>query len=294
MKTEKIFALDSAMSAKSEEFHYPRFVANDVLPEMEVTSQKFEYRKYSIVNSPKRNKSIKSQHSDDVLISAKKTTGMATVYRKDGEILPESTPENASALNQFLNFSLALDREKRVAQMAFDPANYPKENKVVLSGSKRLLNGCSSPCEAIQNAINACFIKANTAVISRDMWRSISQNEEIITECNRNREFNADITLQDVAVLFKLEDVFIGENWFNQSMPGLTPHPVRVWGTGILLYHHSWDNFDADGMIFGKTALYGSRAAAKSTDGKEMRVVESVQEIIIANFLGFLITESVE
>jgi hypothetical protein len=108
------------------------------------------------------------------------------------------------------------------------------------------------------------------------------------------------VTRRQVAELFELEELLVGENRLNTAKYGQPATLGRVWGKHALLYHVNPNSDSRQGLTFGYTAQYQSRVARTINDtkiglsgGTRVRVGESVKELIVAPLAAFLIQDAV-
>ncbi len=105
---------------------------------------------------------------------------------------------------------------------------------------------------------------------------------------------------QALAQLFELEEVLVGEGWLNTAKKGQAATFARVWGKHCSLIYRDRLADANRGVTFGFTAEFGTRVAGSIPDpniglrgGQNVRVGESVKELVTANDLGYFVQNAV-
>jgi len=187
-----------------------------------------------------------------------------------------------------------LDREKRVAAMVQDPANYDVDKKVVLT------DPASDPIAVISAALDATFImRPNVAAMGRKAWTALSTNPNILKAINRTSGDKGRASREAVAELFELSEILVGDSYVNAARKGQTAAFERVWGANIALIHRNTQaGPDGAAPSWGWTAQFDGRVSGRFFDPKvglkgatTLRVGEQVREVIAAPATGYLIED---
>lgn len=199
---------------------------------------------------------------------------------------------------------LAVDREKRVADQYFSLNTYPSNNRTTLSGTSQWSDYTNSdPYTAMMTAMDGMLMRPNTMLIGRIAWNRLRVHPRITAavvpfatgNTGTSNAQGAPATLQAVADLLEIDRILVGEAWYNSAKPGQTPTMERLWGKHCALLHQQpLGTLRGNGITFGATAEYGTRVAGtlanpfKGMRGSiQCRAGESVQELIIANDVGY-------
>jgi hypothetical protein len=203
---------------------------------------------------------------------------------------------------------LALDREKRVADLVFTAANYPAANKITLAGNDMFSfygdasNEASNPLLVIDTARDSMLIKPNKGVMGRAVESILRRHPRIVKAYHGTLGSDGKVPLQYLADLFELDELLVGEGWYNSANKGQAASLTRVWGKKLLLFYDNLavNDVQASQVTFGFTGEWGNRLAGTITDsdigmrgGERVRVGESVKELISASDAGYLITGAV-
>ena len=186
-------------------------------------------------------------------------------------------------------------REKRVADLVFNDANYAAGNKVTLSGTGQWSDYVNSnPQTAIVTALDSMIMRPNIAVLGRRTWSVLSQSPKITAAVYKNGATSGSVTRQQFAELFELDEVLVGDGWINTAAKGQAPTMVRLWGNHASFIHRNMNADPNFGITFGFTARFGTRLGGYVEDpdmgmrgGRRARSGESVKELITANDLGY-------
>jgi hypothetical protein len=141
-------------------------------------------------------------------------------------------PERDS--NEFINMMLDVAQEKRVADLFTAAANYPSGNKVTLAGATQWTGASDNPIKDIQDAIEACFRRANTLWFGVDAWLVYRRLPEVLDAVKAASRFQTNAgglaTQSEVAALFDVEKVVVGRGRYITTKEGQTDTYARIWG----------------------------------------------------------------
>jgi len=281
-----------------------RLIADDVLPRVPVGLKQFLYLKhrlaegYTVPDTKVGRKSVPNL----VEFNADSVPGSAFDYGLD-DIVPNddinNAPKNYNPLGhavESITRLIFLDREVRVANTVFNAANYSTSNKQTLSGTSQFSDYTNSdPISVISSAMDAMVIRPNVMVIGRPAFSVLSKHPKILKAVYRNLGDSGIARKQDIADLFELEQVLVGESQLNTAKKGETANIQRVWGKHIsLIYQEKAPSVDC--LTYGVTAQYQDRIAGSLPEPKNglrgsvrVRVGESVSELIMAPDAGYFL-----
>lgn len=192
-------------------------------------------------------------------------------------------------------------REVRVAAKVFNPATYPADRVETPTGSDLWSDPTSNPLAQFLAARRRMVLKPTKAIFGAEAWLTFSQHPRIVKAVHGNSGDDGVATEEQVRRLLRVEQVVIGEAMVNTARPGQTSTMVDVWGPSLLLIHQPMSsviNPMSDTPAFGCTVQTGDRFAMQRDDpnasmrgGVEVRVGETVEELVQAPELGFLLHE---
>lgn len=199
----------------------------------------------------------------------------------------------------------ALDRERRVASLYQNPANYSPSRRLVLSGSDQLSDPSSKPIALFKRLMGSTMIyRPNTWVMGRECWSGISSHPELVNAIRGNVTGSGIVKPEEVVNLFSgegLKQIVVGESFINSARYGQAASLVRTWGKSIEMIYLD-NNLPADqgGVTFAWTAQFGTRIAGSWDDrnvglegGRIVRTGEKVREQIICPDVGVIIQNAV-
>jgi len=287
----------------------PEYIADLVLPRVQVGVQTFKYRKYE----KKDGFTIPSTLVGRIGVPNRVEFGFteteaSTIDWGLDEAIPQSDIDNAPvgydprkrAAAAIMNL-VQLDREKRVADLVFGASNYAASNKDTLSGSSQWSHADSNPFKALLEYLDSCIMRPNMLVFGQSVWTAVRQHANTIKGVLGTASTSGAVTQQQLADALEVSKIVVGKGWYNTANKGQTASLSRIWGDFCaMIYQDAMP--DPHGMVtFGMTAQFGTQVGGSKPDanvglhgGEIVRVGESVKEIITANDLGFLVIDALE
>jgi hypothetical protein len=299
------FPLIPELMAIAIAFVNNKLIADMVLPRIPVGKLQFQYLEhkmeegFTLPETKVGRKGIPNQ----VEFNATLKTGSVEDFALD-DIVPNDDVDNAPkgydplgrAVEGLTNLIL-LKREVRTASLVFNPNSYPSTNKVALSGTSQFSDYTNSdPIKTITDALDAMIMRANKMVIGRSAYSVLARHPKIMKAVNKNAGDTGIANRKDIADLFELDDILVGEGWVNTAKKGEPVSLQRVWGKNISLIYQDMTATTTQGVTFGVTAQYGTRIAGSMPQPKVgargaqlVRSGESVSELILAGAAGYYI-----
>ncbi|MFG6462268.1 hypothetical protein ACG04Q_11870 [Roseateles sp. DXS20W] len=306
------FIIVPELTAIAVAYRQAGFIADLVLPRVPVNTKEFKYQKYALGDAftvpetavgrkgtPNQVEFGSTEVTDSVVDQALD----APVPNDDIEQW-ESARANglAGSANPLYRATTGVQqlvqtrREKRAADLVFNAASYGAANKRALAGTDQWSDFVNSkPQDDIANALDSMVMRPNIAVFGRAAWSVISRHPKLCAAIYKNGTNAGTINRQQFAELFELEEVLVGDAWFNTAKKGQPATVTRLWGKKAAFLHRNMQADTDFGITFGMTAQFGGRVAGTIEDpdvgmrgGKRVRSGESVKELITADDLGFL------
>lgn len=153
-------------------------------------------------------------------------------YREDQEA------EGILALEQWattvVTEGIRLRCEKKCADLAQNPANYPAGNKIVLSGTSQFTDKANSdPIGVIEDAKDAVRLKIgrkpNTAVIGYESWKVMKQHPQFIERIKYSMK--GVITVEILKEVLEIENIVIGQGVYSSDAGVFSD----LWSDNIIL-----------------------------------------------------------
>jgi len=311
MTTVAPFPTDPQLTALTIAFRNPdaTYIADLVLPRVSVARQEFKWWKYPIEETfavPDSRVGRRSR-TNQVVLSATEQSSVTEDFGLE-DAIPQSDIDEAPAGRDprqravmALTDYIMLGREKRVADLVTDAANYPSGYKVTLETSGQWSHADSSPIDAIGDALDVPLMRPNVAVMGRAVWNKLSRHADIVKAVNANSGDKGIATRRAVADLFELDEILVGESRMNTAQKGQAATLTRIWGKHCaFIYRNRMADAANGGVTFGFTAEHGTRRAGAIPDphigldgGQVVKVGERVRELIVAAQAGYLFTDAV-
>lgn len=303
MSNRAPFPINPELTAIAIAYRNTKLIADEVMPRSPVGKKEFKYLKHTLAEGFTLPNTLvgRTGKPNQVEFTASEETDSTEDFGLDDPV-PQDDIANAPAgydplgrATEGLTELIALDREKRVADLIFATGTYAAANRLALSGSDQFSDFIGSdPIAVIMDALDAMVMRGNIAVIGRPAFSILQRHPKIVKAANRNSGDSGIATRQAIAELFELDEVLVGEGWINGAKKGQTASMSRVWGKHIALLYR--DRVSPNKITFGFTAEFGKRVAGSIPDsniglrgGQRVRVGESVKEVVTANDLGYFL-----
>lgn len=302
------FPRDTKLTAIAIAYKNPdvTLIADSVLPRVPVGRQEFSYFSYPDAQSytiPDTRVGEKSAFPR-VELSGTKLTARTEDFgleipltASDVSEAPQGVDPKALATEQATNLTL-LDREVRVANLCFNPANYPATNKEVVA-TKWSDFVASDPLTDLLAGLDACLIRPNVLLLGHEVWAKLSAHPKIVKAATGSDSGEGRATRQRLADMLEVNEVLVGSSWLNTAKPGKAAALARAWGKHALAFFRDRTVTTAGGLTFGMTAQFGTRiAGAKDVDmglrgGVVVRSGESVKELLLATRASFFFQDAI-
>ena len=320
MAPARPFPVDPQLTAIAIGYSNPAnsLIANDVLPEVQVGAEKFSWTEYPIADAftVPDTRVGRAGRVNRVTFTGEERTASTNDYGledpiplSDIEEAERARAENRSNYDpeahgiMMLTDLLLLAKELRAASTVQDPANYAPERREVLTGTDRFSDYVNSkPIQVIKAAINGTLIyRPNVMSMGPKVWEFLSSHPALVNAIRGNLTSEGIVTREQVARLFEIQKVVVGEGYVNTAKPGQDPVLGRAWGNSIQLTYVNPVVSTQRGITWGYTAKYGSRIAGRIIDpnvgldgGVVIRSGEKCAEIVAARDVGFQIANVVE
>lgn len=303
------FPVQPVLTAIARMYANQAYIADQVLPRKPVGSEVFKYMEYvkderfTIPDT----KVGRTGKPNELEFGATEKEASTEDYGLEAPIPQKDLEQSAPNYNPLqvhtegLAELIALDREKRVADLVFAAATYPSGNKTTLSGTDQWNDTSNStPIDDILSALDSMMVPANVLVLGQAVWTKLRTHPQIAKAIHGNSGDTDIVTRAQVAALFELQEIVVGTGWVNTAKPGQTASYARLWGKHASLIHRNPQAHTQAGITFGLTAQWGDRVAGSWEDrdiglrgGTRVRVGEAVKELVIASDAGYFFENAV-
>ena len=306
------FVVNPVLTAIAISYENAKLIADAVLPRVPVATPQFIYSvfnkadSFTIPDTKVGRKSVVNQ----VDYAVTQTPAGVTDHALE-EVVPQMDKAIAQAYGNMIDPEaiateqvsdlLALDREQRASNLIFNANSYATANKATLSGTGQWSDFTNSdPLTAILTAMDGMLVRPNQLVLGRPVATKLQTHPKIVQAFHGNNGAYGLAPLEFIASMLGLDEVIVGESWFNTAKKGQTINTARLWGKHAALLYKSPVSISTNSMSFGVTAQWGDRLTATYQEPKiglrgstVVRVGESVQELVLANDLGYFFQNAV-
>lgn len=191
-------------------------------------------------------------------------------------------------------------REKRVADLMFNPASYAAGNKVVMTDEFWDDYAGSDPAVQIDDILDGMVMRPNVAIMGRRVASKLQRHPKICKAVFGNNTDAGKVPLAALAAELGLEEILVGDARLNTAKPGQPVVLSRVWGNHAAFFCRNKEADTQAGVTFGLTAEYGDKIGGLIEDadvgargGVRVRAGESVKELITAGDLGYFVQNAI-
>jgi hypothetical protein len=304
MASDANFYYNPTQTAIAIGYQNEEFIADEVLPRVSTGEvAKYTWRKYRLGESltipdtqiGRTSKANEVEYGYDEIEDKTEDYALKTpVPQSDVRNARGSGAPDPLGMATTMNMELIrLDREKRVADLVFNPTIYVAGQKVTLSGTDQWSHADSDPIDAILSALDVPFRRPNTMVIGRQGFTALRTHPKIVSAIQANSGQSGIVTAQAIASLFELKKVVVGSSWYNSSGNRASVSATRLWGKHCALIRQESVSLPYT-MTFGITAQTGTPVGMTFDDpdmglygGTWTKAGESVKENICAPEYGY-------
>lgn len=301
------FPANPTLTGVAMAYRNGRMIADAVAPRKPVPGESFKYHRHVLADKitlPDTRVGRKGVPNEMEFVT-EEVDGSTEDHGLD-DVVPNKDIDAAAAIPGFdplataaenLTDLIELAREVRTANTVFDPANYAESNRTALSGTSMWSDhDGSDPLGAIAEALDTVIVRPNVMVLSRGGWSVLSRHPKILSAVKGRTLSDGIARREEVAELFELEEIVVGEAWLNIARPGQAVSRARVWGDHCaLIYRDRLADFQNKRATFALTAQFGTRVAGRIPEqklglkgGERVRVGEQVRELILASDMAYL------
>lgn len=306
------FVVQQELTGVVKRYRNVGYIADAILPRVIVGKAEFKYTSFNKADGFTIPNTLVSRTGrvTEVEFSGTEVTDSVRDYGLE-DAIPVADIMNAAGPFQptvvaaeMLAELVALDREKRVADSVFAAGSYPAGNKTTLSGTSQWSDQTNSnPVTAISDAIYTMMQRPNIMVVGAATWSKLRTHPKVVDAVKGIGGATAGIVArQAIAELFELDEVLVGEGFYNSANKGQTASYGRLWGKHCSLIYRTTAALGGrmNSPTFGFTAQFGDRVAMVNADanvglrgGQRIRVGESVKEVIVASDMGYFFENAV-
>ncbi len=279
-------------------------IADAVLPRISsINKKEFTYNKYNLADglTVPDTKVGRVSPPNQVAWGATQISALCEDFGLS-EPVPQDDIDQARANGQdvegrtveMLTDLVLLDREVRVAKSASDPANFA--HNYTLSGADKFSSDDSKPIRLLSEILEEPIVRPNVIAMGAKTWARLKLHPAVVGAVYPSGNSNGVVTPEQFAALLDIEEVLVGRALINKAKKGQEIQIERAWGDFVACIYRNTLITATQGLTWGFTQPYKTREAGSLPDksvgargGVEVRVVESLAEVVCAPEVGLLI-----
>jgi len=296
-----------AMAVKPE-----GFIADRVLPRVQVPGQKFAYTKLTTEEAYRIPDTRVGRTSEPNTVEF---GGADVTETTEDHGLDDPVPNQDIRAAAGTNFDpqavaaertamlVELAREQRVAALLTTLTTYASTLRATLSGTDQWSDFVNSdPVGAILDAFDAMLMRPNVAILGPTVWTKLRRHPKVVEAIVGTGAQQGVASKQAVAELLELDELQVGLGFYTASKKGQTAAYTRLWGkhAAFLRIDRNVRNTQGGLPTFGMTAEWGTRIAGTIEEPKRglegattVRVGEHVKEIVTFQDVGYFFQNAV-
>ncbi len=302
------FPIDPALTGMVVAYKNTALIADRVMPYVPATGRSFKYEVYPIgthytvpqtlvgrVGQP----NMVSLSSEGVTAQVEDHGLMDLVSIRDIQEYGRVGIDPVARSAEHLWSLVLLARELRVARMVATPENYGSTTP--LEAAERFSAAGSDPIKVISDALDKPLLRPNAMVMGRKVFSVLARHPDILQAVNRSDGDKGVARRADIAALFDVEEIHVGEALVNIAAEGQPANLQRAWGQDLALLHLDATASLDTGMTWGVTARWQQPVAGQIPHpvaglygGVFVKAGESVVELVRAPHCGHLIVGAVD
>jgi hypothetical protein len=299
------FPISPDLTAVAVAYRNPGYIADIVLPRIQVAKQKFTFLQYpadTFFNIPDTRVGRRSKPGVSNLEGIE-ITDSCDDFGQDAEIpnedeLNSDQRYNLTALHTgLLQEQIALDREARAAAIVHGTGSYDPSLQVTLSGTGQYSDKINSdPVTNILNYLELPLMRPTDMTMNTEVFTQLRTHPKIVQAIYGTAATAGAVTIEQLKTLFGVQRINVGQARRNLNKRGQPLSLGRLWGKHIGLTYNA-PVAAKDIMTFGASFQFGERIAGEWDDkdiglrgGIRVRTGESMKERSIAPMAGFLIS----
>lgn len=305
MAQKRQFPVDPILTAIAIAYHNASLIADDLMFRINpLAKEEFKYTVYDLAEgfTVPDTKVGRRGATPEISFSGDEVTASTEDYGLEDPI-PQSDIDNSDerfspvnrSVEQLTNL-LNLDREVRVANLAFSSDSYATNNTEALSAGDRFDDPDSDPLQILEDAKNTPVMTPNVITFGQAAWSAFRMHPKVVKAVHGNSGDSGMASQKQVAELLEVDKLLVGKALVNTARKGQNANLQRAWGNKVSLHYQDAMADNRNGTTWGFTAPFKQRESSQWFDknigargGQRVRVVESLKEVVSAKDLGYLI-----
>ncbi len=308
------FHIDSDLTGIAVAYQNPAntLVADKILPQVSVGSKKFDHIIYNdeiFMTVPDTTLGRASHANRTTLESSIKVEscldyGLEDSVPVDDMMQAQNSPRSFNPLMasvMYLTGLMQLDREKRVADLVTNKANYANDLTMDIASTNRWHNDASNPVKVMLESLDKPLMRPNKIVIGQQVWTRLRHHPKVINAVYGSNANGKVLSRDMLAGILEVDEVLVGASHINNARRAETPQFVSSWGNHVAMLYVDPAVGTRHGVSWGYTATYEDIAVKRGRDdrvglnGAEIvKVTLSCKEVAAAKRAGFLLENVID
>lgn len=279
----------------------PGMIADQVLPEFPVTSEKFTYNEFPFaqgVTVPDTKVGRKSRTPEVEFGAIERDASTEDHGLQDTVPITDQTansdidPEAVAA--EMTSQLVTLAREARTAGLIFNSATYLPAQITAYAAGAGWTNAATDVLGQFEDAKDAMVVDPNTLTVGLDGLRALRKHPQLVKSVRPNDTGEGRLTMDELKELLEIETILVGQARLNLGKPGQATQLRRVWADHASLTFTERVIKNSQAYTFGATARLGGKQAFRHFDancglqgGNTIRIGERIRELVMAQQAGW-------
>lgn len=303
--------IDTALSNLAVSYKNRDFIADEVCPVVSVNKRSNKIFEYPIATMQElaaeakagtrgRPGEVKYSLNSNTLSYSVTDYALMDFVSADEESNADAPIQPRAKATKIVTNHLNMLREQRVATLVFGSSNYGS-NTQALAGANQWDQNTSDPVQALEDAIETCFVRPDTLVLGAQVYTKLRNHPKFL-QYILSRAATAQgavplrINEQLIADAFGLRKCIVGRAKYNSANEGATVSSTYFWTKSAALLKVSDPSVEFDGSF--ATFRYGTMETSAIPDllpgprgGTYIKVAHSDADVKVAGGnSGYLFT----
>ncbi len=303
------FHIDAELTGVAVAYQNPAsaLIADKILPQISVGTKKFDHITYDdeifmTLPDTKLGRSSyanRMQLESSIKVDSCLDYGLEDSIPLDDMIQAENSPRSFNPMMasvMYLTGLLQLDREKRVADIVNDDANYADNLKTDIATTNRWQTDASDPIKLMLESLDKPLLRPNKIIFGQEVWSRLRHHPKVISALYGTNAGGKLVSREMLAGILEVDEVLVGSSFINNARRGENPNFVSSWGKNVAMLYIDNAVGTRHGVSWGYTATYEDIAVKRGRDeraglnGAEIvKVTLSCREVAAAKRAGFLL-----
>lgn len=284
-----------------------KLIANDVMPIKMLDGKKRDFKYTERTKGDgftvQDTRVGRTSEPNIINLSGEEKTDFCVAYGLE-DIIPQEDIDQLDNPDRFVNAHLQalvdrieLGREMRVAGLVESTSNYGTGLSHTYENSEGIGADGFNIVDVLLEYLDKPLARPNRIGMGAAVWAKLRRDENILKALYPSGNFTGGVaTREQVAELFEVDEIFVGESRVNTTKNPRNPVLARCWGSNIWAHYYEPLSNLTDGVAWGITAQCGDRIASNEVDkdiglmgAQKLKVGSYLKELVVGKDAGFLL-----